>query len=132
MISKPDKRSSPSTARNVLGTQLVPCSTDPLTGFYRTGCCETGPDDQGRHVVCVIATQRFLEFSRAVGNDLSTPVPQYGFPGIRPGDRWCLCAARWRQALDAGCAPEVILEATEESALEVIELEDLEAYAADP
>jgi uncharacterized protein (DUF2237 family) len=130
MISKPDKTAVRSAARNVLGTPLEPCSTEPLTGFYRTGCCETGPDDLGRHVVCIIATERFLEFSRAAGNDLSTPLPQHGFPGIRPGDRWCLCAARWQQALDAGCAPEVVLEATNEAALELIDLEDLETYAA--
>jgi len=131
MISKPDRTDSPTSARNVLGTQLQPCSLDPLTGFYRTGCCETGPDDLGRHVVCVIATEEFLEFTRAAGNDLSTPIPQYGFPGVRPGDRWCLCAARWKQALDAGKAPEVLLEATHEAALELIDLEDLESYAHD-
>ena len=102
MISRPDTPSSSSSARNVLGTTLESCSTDPLTGFYRTGCCETGPDDLGRHVVCIIATAEFLEFTKACGNDLSTPIPQYGFPGVRPGDRWCLCASRWAQALDAG------------------------------
>lgn len=131
MISRPDERTPASRARNVLGTPLESCSTDPLTGFFRTGCCETGPEDLGRHVVCVVATEAFLEFSRSVGNDLSTPIPEYGFPGIRPGDRWCLCAARWQQALEAGHAPEVVLNATHEAALELIELTDLEAYAHD-
>ena len=131
MISRPDTPSSSSSARNVLGTPLESCSTDPLTGFYRTGCCETGPDDLGRHVVCIIASAEFLEFTKACGNDLSTPIPQYGFPGVRPGDRWCLCASRWAQALDAGHAPEVVLQATHEAALELIDLEDLEAHAVD-
>ncbi len=119
------------TQHNVRGGELQPCSHDPKTGFYRTGCCETGPDDLGRHIVCIVATAEFLEFSRAAGNDLATPMPEHGFPGIRPGDRWCLCAARWQQALDAGKAPEVLLKATHEAALELIDLEDLEAYALD-
>lgn len=105
---------------------------DPLTGFYRTGCCETGPDDQGRHVVCIVATAEFLAFSRQVGNDLSTPMPQYSFPGVEPGDRWCLCAARWLEAYQAGMAPSVVLEACDASALEVIPLELLEQFAWDP
>ena len=130
MISKPVNETQ-AQARNVLGGPLAPCSKDPLTGFYRTGCCDSGPDDQGRHVVCIVASAEFLEFSRQVGNDLSTPIPEYGFPGIEPGDRWCLCAARWVEALEADMAPTVVLEATHESALELISLEDLEAYAAD-
>ena len=130
MISIPNKEENARTM-NVLGGPLEPCSKDPMTGFYRTGCCETGPDDQGRHVVCIVATESFLEFSRSAGNDLSTPMPEYGFPGIKPGDQWCLCAARWKQALDAGCAPEVVLKACHQAALELIEMEDLEAYAID-
>lgn len=118
-------------SRNVLGGPLEPCSMDPLTGFYRTGCCDTGPDDAGRHVICVRVDEAFLEFSRSVGNDLSTPMPQYGFDGLKPGDQWCLCAPRWVQALEAGCAPPVVLKATEASALEVASLEDLTAHALD-
>lgn len=118
-------------SRNVLGGPLDSCSTDPLTGFYRTGCCSSGPDDAGRHVICVRVDEAFLEFSRSVGNDLSTPMPQYGFDGLKPGDQWCLCAARWVQALKAGCAPPVVLKATEASALEVASLEDLTAHALD-
>jgi uncharacterized protein (DUF2237 family) len=116
--------------RNVLGGPLAPCSHDPLTGFFRDGCCRTGEDDLGSHTVCALVTAEFLAFSRSRGNDLSTPVPEYGFPGLKPGDRWCLCAARWREALGAGCAPEVVLEATHERALEICRLEDLEAHAA--
>ncbi|MCH2134174.1 MAG: DUF2237 domain-containing protein [Phycisphaerales bacterium] len=117
--------------RNVLGGALIPCSTDPMTGFYRTGCCETGPDDLGSHTVCVVVSEPFLAFSRAVGNDLSTPMPAHGFPGLRPGDQWCLCAPRWQEALEAGVAPPVILEATHEGALEYASLEDLQAHALD-
>jgi len=116
--------------RNVLGGTLAPCSTDPMTGFFRDGCCRTGEDDLGSHTVCALMTAEFLEFSRARGNDLMTPVPQYGFPGLQAGDRWCLCAARWREALGAGCAPQVVLEATHERALEICSLEDLQAHAA--
>ena len=130
MISIPNKEENARTM-NVLGGPLEPCSKDPMTGFYRTGCCETGTDDLGRHVVCNVATESFTEFSRSAGNDLSTPMPEYGFPGIKPGDQWCLCAARWKQALDAGCAPEVVLKACHQAALELIEMEDLEAYAID-
>lgn len=115
--------------KNVLGTELQTCSTDPLTGFYRDGCCRTGPDDLGLHLVCVQATAEFLEFSQQVGNDLSTPIPEYMFPGLQPGDRWCLCAARWKQALEAGLAPPVFLEATHISTLEFVDLEDLQAHA---
>ena len=116
-------------ARNVLGGELALCSKKPLTGFLRTGCCETGPDDLGVHTVCARVTAEFLDFSRRRGNDLTTPVPEYGFPGLKPGDRWCLCAARWREALEAGCAPPVDLAATHEATLSVVRLEDLESHA---
>src|SRR5579884_3883332 len=98
--------------RNVLGEPLEPCSLNPLTGFYRNGCCSTGPEDVGSHTVCVVVTAEFLEFSKAAGNDLSTPRPEWGFPGLVPGDRWCLCASRWLEAHDAGAAPDVVLGAT--------------------
>jgi uncharacterized protein (DUF2237 family) len=113
---------------NVLGDALQPCSKEPMTGFYRTGCCESGPDDEGMHTVCVIMTERFLAFSKAAGNDLSTPHPEWGFPGLQPGDRWCLCAPRWQEALEQGYAPKVILEATHQRTLEIVELADLEAH----
>ena len=118
-------------ARNVLGTELVPCSFDPLTGFYRNGCCDTGSDDVGVHAVCVLTTAEFLEFSASVGNDLSTPMPEHGFAGLRPGDQWCLCADRWVQAFDAGVAPQVVLEATHACVLEWATLEELRAHAVD-
>src|SRR6056297_1656017 len=105
-------------ARNVLGTELQTCGTDPATGFYRDGCCNTGPGDVGVHTVCAVVTQDFLEFSRDRGNDLMTPQPAYGFPGLKPGDRWCLCAPRWQEALEAGAAPDVVLEATHIGSLE--------------
>lgn len=114
---------------NVLGGELEPCSLDPLTGFYRDGRCRTEGRDPGFHVVCAVMTEEFLEFSRRVGNDLSTPRPEWDFPGLRPGDRWCVVAARWQQALEAGVAPPVVLEATHASALEFVSLEDLEAHA---
>lgn len=117
------------TPKNVLGTPLQPCGTDPMTGFYRDGCCRTGPQDVGVHVVCAEVTAEFLAFSKARGNDLSTPNPMYQFPGLRPGDRWCLCAPRWKEALEAGKAPKVVLEATHISALEFVDLEDLQAHA---
>ena len=117
--------------RNVLGGELSPCSIDPMTGFYRTGCCETGPDDQGSHTVCIMVTDSFLEFSLACGNDLSTPMPQYGFPGLKEGDRWCLCAPRWHEALVNGYAPHVILEATHEGALQHCQLDDLITHAVE-
>src|SRR5687768_8827568 len=101
-----------STAKNVLGTPLRTCSTAPMTGYFRNGCCDTGADDIGLHLVCTRVTAEFLAFSAAAGNDLSTPFPAYGFPGLRPGDQWCLCASRWKEALDAGVAPPVVLEAT--------------------
>jgi len=118
-------------ARNVLGEKLQPCSENPVTGFYRDGCCNVGPDDIGVHAVCVRVTAEFLEFSKARGNDLSTPMPQYGFEGLKPGDQWCLCAARWKEALDAGCAPRVVLRATHEATLELVSLDDLKPFALD-
>lgn len=117
--------------KNVFGQELETCCTYPMTGFYRDGCCRTGPDDLGMHVVCVEVSEEFLEFSKAMGNDLLTPNPDFDFPGLKPGDRWCLCALRWKEALDNGIAPPVILTSTHESALEVIELEDLKKYAID-
>lgn len=117
-------------ARNVLGGPLRPCSLTPLTGFFRNGCCDTGPEDGGSHTVCAVMTADFLAFSRAAGNDLSTPMPEYGFAGLVPGDRWCLCAPRWQEALEAGHAPLVVLEATHEGALLYCRLADLERHAA--
>lgn len=114
---------------NVFGEKLVTCSNDPLTGFYRTGCCETGPQDSGRHLVCAVMTNEFLEFSKLQGNDLTTPIPQYNFPGLKEGDRWCLCALRWKEAYEAGMAPKVVLEATNEKVLNIIEMDDLLKYA---
>ncbi len=116
--------------RNVLGGPLQECSRSPLTGFFRDGCCRTGTDDLGSHTVCAEVTEEFLTFSSLVGNDLSTPHPEFGFPGLKPGDRWCLCAARWQEALTAGCAPRVVLEATHERALSICALADLRAHAA--
>ncbi len=118
--------------RNVLGGELQPCSLEPLTGFFRDGCCRTGPDDAGIHVICVVLTHEFLEFSRLAGNDLSTPRPEWGFPGLQPGDRWCLCAARWAEALEVGCAPPVVLNATHPAALEFADLDDLRSHAWQP
>lgn len=118
-------------ARNVLGEKLQSCSEDPVTGFYRDGCCNVGPDDLGVHSVCVRVTAEFLEFSKARGNDLSTPMPQFGFEGLKPGDQWCLCAARWKEAFDAGMAPQVVLRATHEITLEIVPLEDLKKFAID-
>lgn len=115
-------------AKNVLGGELEMCSLEPLTGFYRDGCCNTGTDDIGVHVVCAEVTAEFLEFSAAVGNDLSTPTPAFGFPGLVPGDRWCLCASRWQQAFEAGVAPPVILEATHIRVLEWANLADLQSH----
>ena len=116
-------------AKNVLGTALKDCSTDPMTGFYRTGCCETGPEDRGLHVVCAQMTTEFLQFSKAMGNDLTTPLPEYGFKGLKPGDRWCLCAARWQEALEHNVAPPIILSASHEKALEIVGFDDLMAHA---
>lgn len=117
------------TALNVLGQELLPCSNAPLTGFFRNGCCETGPDDLGLHTVCAVMTAEFLAFSRRAGNDLSTPRPDLHFPGLKPGDRWCLCAPRWKEALDAGAAPGVVLEATHEETLAIVTLDVLKAHA---
>ena len=122
-------RSMAKEAHNVLGTVLQPCSRDPLTGWHRDGCCKTGSGDVGVHVVCARMTDDFLEFSKQRGNNLSTPRPDYGFPGLKAGNRWCLCAARWQEAFVAGHAPDVVLEATHESALEFIDLENLRAHA---
>jgi len=116
---------------SVLGAPLLPCSVAPITGFFRDGCCNTGAGDRGLHVVCAELTAEFLAFSLAQGNDLMTPRPEYGFPGLKPGDRWCLCAARWEEARRAGVAPPVLLEATHVAALEVCRLEDLRAHAVD-
>ena len=116
-------------AKNVLGGELKPCSLDPLTGFYRNGCCETGPDDLGVHTVCAVMTAEFLAFSKAAGNDLSTPRPEFGFDGLKPGDRWCLCAPRWKEALDAGAAPQVVLDCTHEETLAIVPLGVLKDHA---
>jgi len=114
---------------NVLGGELQSCSHDPLTGYHRTGCCENRGDDTGMHTVCCRLTESFLEYSKAQGNDLTTPMPQYGFAGLRPGDQWCVCAPRWKEALDAGHACAVVLEATHVSTLEYVDLADLKAHA---
>ena len=116
--------------RNVLGGELEPCGLDPVTGFFRDGSCRTGGQDVGVHAVCAVMTEEFLAFSSSVGNDLSTPRPEWGFPGLRPGDQWCLCAGRWQEALAAGTAPPVVLEATHVLALEFSSLDDLRAHAA--
>lgn len=116
---------------NVLGTALQPCSTQPLTGFYRDGCCNTGPEDSGRHTVCVIATAEFLALSKYLGNDLSTTRPEFRFDGLKPGDRWCLCAARFLQAAQEFGAPKVVLESTHVRALDIVPLELLRAHAFD-
>jgi len=120
-----------SSARNVFGEPLADCSHDPLTGFFRDGCCNTGPGDAGVHTVCTRVSAEFLAFSRARGNDLSTPVEAFGFPGLKPGDQWCLCAARWREAMEAGCAPPVRLMATHERTLDIVDLADLKRHALD-
>jgi len=115
-------------ATNVLGTELQSCSFDPMTGFFRDGCCRSGAEDIGLHLVCARMTEEFLTFSKSRGNDLSTPMPQYHFPGLKPGDQWCLCVLRWKEAFQAGVAPQVVLEATHISTLEFVDLEDLEAH----
>jgi uncharacterized protein len=117
--------------QNVLGGELEDCSTEPLTGFFRDGCCNTGAGDLGLHVVCAVMTEEFLEFSRRAGNDLSTPNPDYNFPGLKPGDRWCLCAARWVEAWESGRAPKVNLRATHALMLEYVDLEELKKHAAE-
>ena len=117
--------------RNVLGGPLASCSDEPLTGFFRDGCCNTGPEDVGLHVVCAKVTQAFLDFARRHGNDLITPAPHYGFPGLKPGDRWCVCVGTWRQAYEAGVAPPVVLAATHEETLAVVPLDLLRQLAVD-
>ena len=117
--------------RNVLGGPLGVCSSNPVTGFFRSGCCETSPQDLGSHTVCAVMTAEFLAFSKRAGNDLSTPQPQFGFPGLKPGDRWCLCAPRWQEALEAGAAPHIVLGSTEEGALSWCRLDDLKRHAID-
>ena len=118
-------------ARNVLGERLDICSIDPMTGFFRDGCCNTSREDAGSHTVCVVMTAEFLAFSKSAGNDLSTPMPQFGFRGLKPGDRWCLCAPRWQEAFEAGQAPRVVLRATHEGALAYCSLADLKRSAVD-
>jgi uncharacterized protein (DUF2237 family) len=114
---------------NVFGQRLITCSVAPMTGYYRNGCCDTGPDDLGKHTVCAVMTEEFLIFSKDVGNDLSTPRPSFGFSGLKPGDKWCLCVLRWKEAFDANCAPKVVLEATHENALKYVKIDDLIRYA---
>jgi uncharacterized protein (DUF2237 family) len=121
----------PRSQKNVLGGELASCSNDPVTGFFRDGCCNTSPQDAGSHTVCAVMTAEFLAFSKSRGNDLSTPMPEYEFPGLKPGDRWCLCAPRWQEALIAGHAPKVVLAATQEGALAYAELGDLKRFAID-
>lgn len=117
--------------RNVLGGVLEPCGTDPLTGFYRDGCCSTGPDDLGRHTICAVVTEEFLEHQRRIGNDLSTPMPAYRFPGLVPGDRWCVTAVNWARAYNDGVAAPVVMASTNERTLEVVPLEALQQHAID-
>jgi uncharacterized protein (DUF2237 family) len=121
----------PMPQKNVFGEALKTCSEMPMTGFFRDGCCNTSPEDFGSHTVCAVMTAEFLAFSKRAGNDLSTPAPEFGFPGLKPGDRWCLCAARWQQAFQAGMAPKVVLSATNENALETVSLTDLKRFAID-
>jgi uncharacterized protein (DUF2237 family) len=121
----------PRSQKNVLGGELASCSNDPVTGFFRDGCCNTSPQDAGSHTVCAVMTAEFLAFSKSRGNDLSTPMPEYEFPGLKPGDRWCLCAPRWQEALIGGRAPKVVLAATQEGALAYAELSDLKRFAID-
>ncbi|MBC2838565.1 DUF2237 family protein [Robiginitalea sp. SC105] len=120
------------TNRNVLGGELIPCSLEPVTGFYRNGLCSTGPGDSGSHVVCAIMTEEFLRFTKSRGNDLSSPMPYFNFPGLKPGDSWCLCATRWKEAYEEGVAPPVILEATHQKALEFLEFSWLLEYKHTP
>ena len=124
---RPGRRPS----RKVLGGPLMACSMEPITGFFRDGCCNTSPEDVGSHTVCAVMTAEFLAYSKAAGTDLSTPMPQFGFPGLKPGDRWCLCAPRWQEALEADAAPRVVLKATEEGALRHCALADLVRFAVD-
>jgi uncharacterized protein (DUF2237 family) len=116
-------------SKNIFGEPLIECSTKPITGFFRDGCCKTDDQDAGEHTVCIIASEEFLLFSKAMGNDLSTPLPQYSFPGVRPGDKWCLCAKRWVEAYQNGYAPKIVLEATNETLLELVPMNVLISYA---
>ncbi len=120
-----------SVIRNVLGENLAPCSLDPLTGYHRDGYCQCGPEDRGKHIICVQVNDAFLQFSKSRGNDLTTPFPHYGFPGLKDGDRWCLCLSRWVEALEAGVAPPVFLASTHEDVLQEVSLETLKTYALD-
>ena len=128
-MRKPEENICMKKAKNVCGEDLKTCCTSPMTGFYRNGACETGPADIGTHVVCAEVTKDFLEFTRSRGNDLMSPAPHHGFPGLKPGDRWCLCVSRWKEALDAGLAPPVVLSATHEATLKYVSLEDLKKHA---
>lgn len=130
-VEPKDFRSGRRPSRNVFGEPLLACSASPMTGFFRNGCCDTGPGDVGSHTVCAVMTREFLEFSRQKGNDLSSPIPEFGFPGLKPGDRWCLCAPRWKEAFDAQQAPRVVLRATHEGALEYCSLTELKKLAVD-
>jgi uncharacterized protein (DUF2237 family) len=118
-------------ARNVLGEELEPCGSDPVTGFYRDGCCNTGPEDVGSHTICAVVTEEFLDHQRGIGNDLSSPMPRFGFPGLEPGDRWCVTAANWLRAHEDGAAAFVVLACTHERALEIVPLEALQEHAVD-
>ena len=131
MSIEPRRRGFGKRSRNVFGGALEICSTSPMTGFFRNGCCDTSAEDLGSHTVCVVVTEGFLEFSKSKGNDLSTPVPAFGFAGLKEGDRWCLCAARWQEAFEAGQAPRVVLRATHEAALVYCLLTDLKRHAID-
>jgi uncharacterized protein len=122
-------RNTPRKARNVLGTELLTCSTDPITGFYRDGCCNTGPQDRGLHLICCIVNDEFLQHQAEIGNDLITPRPQWMFPGLVAGNRWCVCIQRWKQSMESGAACPVVLEATHMSALEFVTLEELQRHA---
>jgi uncharacterized protein (DUF2237 family) len=126
-----ERGGGPRGAKNVLGLPLAECGRNPLTGFFRDGCCNTGPMDRGLHTVCAIVTADFLAFSKNAGNDLSTPRPEYGFAGLKPGDRWCLCAARWQEAFEAGKAPQIVLAATHANTLDACALDDLKKHAVD-
>jgi len=132
ILENKPKITTMTAAKNVLGTELKSCCFDPLTGFYRDGFCQTGPTDYGTHVVCARMTEAFLTYTKERGNDLSTPLPVYNFPGLKPGDQWCLCVSRWREAMLAGVAPPIILEATHERALDIVSIEDLKKYAILP
>jgi uncharacterized protein len=128
--TKKIKKKETTMATNVLGTELQACCFDPKTGYFRDGYCKTRMDDVGTHVVCAVVTQEFLTFTKSRGNDLETPFPQYDFPGLKPGDKWCLCVLRWKEAFDAGFAPPVVLESTHKVALKYVTLEDLKNHAA--